>query len=145
MDLAAALSTTVPDNEKELKRIIRRALRNATRQVQQATRSHITNDPRQSYRAVRSMVYRQLLGGNINILTPRRSGNTGRTKEYFGADRAFILRFLNSGTVERTTKKGYRRGHIEGRNFFADASDKALRQAAETIEQECAAYLASRV
>ena len=138
------LSTT-PDNEKQLRAIITKVLSNAVKELQQQVRSGMNTDPHQTYRAVRRMVYKSVLGGNINILDPRRSrsGSTGsRTDQYFGADRAFILRFLNSGTQERTTKKGYRRGSISARGLFSQPAPGVLKRAAELIEQETAEYLA---
>lgn len=137
-------------------------------------------DPREAYRAVKHMIYKQILGGNISILNPkRRSGKmaplpssrrskmrSSRTKDllsYYGSDRGFILRFLNSGTRDRVLAntfnnsglgdvmdrrnsrrryKGgpYNRGQIAPRNFFRSAGQKemewAAQQLAALIEQE---------
>lgn len=99
--------------------------------------------------------YSQRLGGSIHILggkkkysndsrsytpgTQRRvSQRTMQINRYSGADRAFILRFLNSGTknpreVERPSTSGRgsrstwgRRGGIEGKNFFAQLESAAM-------------------
>ena len=50
---------------------------------------------------------------------------------YAGIDRGFILRFVNSGTTDRTAgTRGGRlsgnRGSIDARNFFRPLGDKAL-------------------
>ena len=83
-------------------------------------------DPRGAAGAVRRMVYRKLLGGNVNILSSKLSGNRSsyeaprklrdgqrggnrmlrsqRTDDilhYPPIDRGFILRFVNSGTHPR--------------------------------------------
>ena len=109
--------------------------------------------------------YSQRLGGSVHILggnkkysndsrsytpgTQRRvSQRTMQINRYSGADRAFILRFLNSGTkpreVERPSASGRgsrsswgRRGSIQGRNFFAQlesAATSAGEQASKKIE-----------
>lgn len=109
--------------------------------------------------------YSQRLGGSVHILggnkkysndsrvytpgTQRRvSQRTMQINRYSGADRAFILRFLNSGTkpreVERPSSSGRgsrstwgRRGSIQGRNFFAQLESAAMsagEQASKKIE-----------
>jgi hypothetical protein len=85
----------------------------------------LDNDPRHAYKAVRSAVYKRILGGQLNILQKRKAGAPGnyqkplkglpkrggnrwgrsaRTKAiegYEGSDRGFILRFVNAGTADR--------------------------------------------
>lgn len=118
-----------PDTRKRLQNIIRREIKLARKNTSKDVRSSIgKNDPRQAYRAVKSTVYRRILGGNISILSSRRAGTryellrerkidanprqwggnrravgdrTYRLSTYWGKDRGFILRFLNSGTKER--------------------------------------------
>lgn len=130
-----------PETEKAVRELVARALRQATAETRRAVQAALPNDPRQAYRAVRNLVYRRVLGGNVSILNPRRGGGRTRSRRteqvdgYFGADRAFILRFVNSGTRQRTTRYG-NRGSITARNFFAPAAEPAIRRAAEIIEQE---------
>ena len=66
---------------------------------------------------------------------------------YQGASRAFVLRFLNQGTGERTagTRGGHlsgNRGSIAARNFFEPLAGAALnvvsQHLAQIIEQEIA-------
>ena len=113
------------------------------------------------------MVYRQLLGGNINILrktratagastyTPtrtlkpgQRGGNrrprsprTEQVDSYFGRDRAWILRIISSGTDTRHTRYG-NRGSIAARNWFQNMAPKEMELAAgnlaDVIEEELA-------
>ena len=116
-----------PEMEKKIQGIIGKALNIAKKNVSEAIRSKIENDPRGAYKAVRRTVYRRILGGNLNILrrkrakyqaynyTPtrtlksgQRGGNrrlrnerTMQLESYAGEDRGFILRFLNSGTGAR--------------------------------------------
>lgn len=114
-----------PAMEKKLQGLIRKVLIRVRRAIQDSIQfKH--GDPRQSYKAVRTTVYRRILGGNVNILSKRRAGASGsyepprtlrpgqrggnrrarsqRTRAlqgYQGSDRGFILRFLNAGTEDR--------------------------------------------
>ena len=125
-----ALLSTNPDMEKRMQNVIRKVLTKAQRQMSKDIASDMPNDPRHAAKAVRKLVYRQLLGGNINILRKRRatagastytptrtlkSGQRGgnrrlrgdrtmRMEAYNASDRGFILYWLNSGTVARQMK-----------------------------------------
>jgi hypothetical protein len=61
------------------------------------------------------------------------SSRTRALNAYRGADRAFILRFINAGTVQRTTSgKGMKpanRGTIEGKGFFGKVARPAVQSA----------------
>ena len=127
-----ALLASNPDMEKRMQNVIRKVLTKAQRQMSKdiASDPALKNDPRHAAKAVRKLVYRQLLGGNINILrktratagtstyTPtrtlksgQRGGNrrlrgerTMRMEAYNASDRGFILFWLNSGTRPRKIK-----------------------------------------
>ena len=95
-----------PDMEKRLQKVIRKVLM-------------------QARKAVKTAVYRRILGGSVSLLNkrkagaagsyePPRKGSTGRGGNrrqrsrdtqrmmgYQGSDRAFVLRFLNQGTAGR--------------------------------------------
>lgn len=117
-----------PKMEKQVQKLIRKVLMQARAALQRSAKSPdmMKADPRQAYKAIRATVYRQILGGNVNILSKKRAGNRGtyqptvtlksgqrggnrrprseRTKNlqsYWGSDRGFILRFLNAGTEDR--------------------------------------------
>jgi hypothetical protein len=90
-------------------------------------------DPRHAYKAVKTAVYRQILGGSVSILRKRRAGTqfsnyepprtlkagqrggnrrprSQRTADlihYAGPDRGFVLRFLNAGTQGRAIEFKY--------------------------------------
>lgn len=132
------LLATDPEMEERIRKIIREVLSDARSELASDARSGLgmKADPRQAYRAIRTTVYRQILGGNVNILAKRKagalndtwlpSGHTGRggnrrqrsartkrLQSYWGPDRGFILRFLNQGTTDRSIKdyrKDSRRG-----------------------------------
>lgn len=151
-----------PAMEKKVQGLIRKVLMVARREIGKGIKfDH--GDPRQAYKAVKTSVYRQILGGNVSILNKRRAGSPGsyepprtlrpgqrggnrvprgkRTDtvmHYQGADRAFVLRFLNAGTTDREAgTRGGRlsgnRGSIRARNFFADSSHRAMQQAADQL------------
>ena len=154
-----------PQMEKKVQELIRKVLLVARKEISTAASGKIKSDPRQAYKAVKSAVYRRILGGNISILNKRKAGKRGpvppvvhqletrvnskgnhrggnrmprsrRTEDlltYQGADRGFILRFLNAGTSERNTRYG-NRGSISARNFFENSSQKAMEQAAAQLD-----------
>lgn len=65
-----------------------------------------------------------------------RDANGARVDLYDGRkkdSRAFLLKFFNSGTKERT--KGHNRGSINATNFFTNAVSSKRDEAANTLEQ----------
>lgn len=128
--LEAALSTN-PKTQKALQKLIRKALMQARRELSDYIKTKLDNDdPRGAARAVRTSVYRKILGGNINILNSRkahgtnsyepprtlrpgqrggnrrpRSSRTNKVMHYAGEDRQFILRFVDSGTKQRAIER----------------------------------------
>lgn len=118
--LEAALSTN-PKTQSVLRRIIRKFIQDARKQVI-AGINFKHGDPRGARNAVRTTVYKKILGANINIFdsrkahgvnnyVPPRKGATGRggnrrkrsdrtmkIMSYAPLDRGFILRWLNAGT-----------------------------------------------
>lgn len=121
-----SLLTTDPTMEKALRDIIRDVFKEVREELSSRASSGLgmKSDPRQAYRAIKTTVYRQILGGNVSLLNKRRAGtphdtwaqssHTGRggnrrkrsprtimLESYWGEDRGFILRFLNQGTGER--------------------------------------------
>ncbi len=160
-----SLMMSNPAMEKKVQGLIRKVLMAARRAVAQAAQqpSVMKADPRQAYKAVKTAVYRQILGGSVSILNRKRAGaknlyepgrklrpgqrggnrvpRSQRTEDimsYQGADRAWILRILNAGTSQREAgtrggRIGGNRGSIAPRNFFATSSHTAMQQAAEEL------------
>ena len=115
-----------PQMEKRVQKLIRKVLMQARSEIGKGIKFD-KGDPRQAYKAVKTAVYRQILGGSVSILNKRRAGTqfsnyepprtlrTGqrggnrrprsqRTSDlihYAGPDRGFVLRFLNAGTQGR--------------------------------------------
>ena len=133
------LMTTDPRMRELVQLAIRKVLTKVRKALSANAQSglQMDSDPRHAYKAVRSAVYKRILGGNINILSrrragqptnyqkprkglPKRGGNrwgrsdrTVNLEGYEGMDRGFILRFLNAGTFDRainsyTDKNGHR-------------------------------------
>ena len=172
-----ALLMSNPKMEKQVQKIIR----NVLMQVRRAL-----NDEAHAYKAVKTAVYKRILGGSVSILSKRRAGKkidyvptkalktnqrggnrrvrSERTKDlqsYEGADRGFVLRFLNAGTANRIIKfnpdearesihRGSQggnlrkygktintgnRGRIAPRNWFGRASHKEMEGAAQELEK----------
>ena len=106
-----------PEMEKKVQAIIRKVLFEARRKIGAEARSKMKSDPRDAYKAVKTTVYRQILGGSVSILQKKKAGARGaapggnrgrlrRTEEimsYQGSDRSFILRFIDQGTDARQT------------------------------------------
>ena len=63
-----------PAMEKKVQGLIRKVLSTARREVSNAAKASMQTDPRQAYKAVKSAVYKRILGGNISLLNARRAG-----------------------------------------------------------------------
>lgn len=111
-----------PTLNRELQKLVDKALVQVRRKLVGDARDLMSSDNRNAYRAVRRSVYRQILGGQVNILRKRRAGKlgelpdansrqhwrrrgykTGQMARYQGSDRGFILRFMNKGTEQRVS------------------------------------------
>lgn len=176
-----------PSMEKKVQGLIRKVLNEVRKNLGRSASDAMNSDPRKAYKAVRSAVYKRILGGNVNILQKRRASGGGGTytptktlksgqrggnrrersertmklESYIGADRGFVLRFLNAGTTDRVIKnfhfdearsnvhRGSRggdlskygktvntgfRGRIMPRNFFGSRSHQEMEQAARNLE-----------
>ena len=114
-----------PQMEKQVQKLIRKVLMTARREVSNAASWKMKSDPRKAYKAVKTAVYRRILGGSVSILNKRsvkfdsyepprtlkpgqrggnrrpRSQRSDNLLHYAGDSRAFVLRFLNAGTNGR--------------------------------------------
>ena len=119
------MMTDDPTFRRRINAVLSQVLKEARKAISEDAKSVVKNDPRNAYKAVRSAVYKRILGGQVNILQKRKAGSPGnyqkprkglpkrggnrwgrseRTKQlegYEGMDRGFILRFLNAGTADR--------------------------------------------
>lgn len=121
--LEQALSTN-PKTQKALQKLIRKVVMEARGKVVSSAENAIKNDPRHAARAVRTAVYKKILGANINIYNSRkahgrnnyepprkgvsgrggnrrtRSPRTSQIMGYAPLDRSFILRWVNDGMTK---------------------------------------------
>lgn len=166
--------------EKQLRKIIQSHVGKIRRQVSAAAKAHMQNgDPRKASQAVKAMVYKSMIGFNVNLF-PRKNGGAGgggsvmvqtggslsgaggnrrrrspRTNtvdSYQGADRGFILRWMETGTRERHIKytsdnrrkatkwtsrpNSGNRGKIVAKPFFSQAAGQAIQSEASAIRDD---------
>lgn len=154
-----------PEMEKKVQGLIRKVLLIARREISNIAKANIQSDPRNAYKAVKTAVYKRILGGSVSILNRRkhdamflyepprklrpgqrggnrvpRSARTEAVMSYQGADRAWILRILNQGTTDRMagSRNGRfngNRGRIASRNFFSNNSQQIMQRAADDLSQ----------
>lgn len=154
-----------PEMEKKVQGLIRKVLLIARREISNIAKSNIQSDPRNAYKAVKTAVYKRILGGSVSILNRRkhgamflyeppkklrsgqrggnrvpRSARTEAVMSYQGADRAWILRILNQGTNDRIAgSRGGRlngnRGRIASRNFFSNNSQQVMQRTADDLSK----------
>ena len=171
----ARLMFTDKETRNRIRKIIREELKDTAKRLREDARYEMNEDPRKAYRGVKSTVYKKILGGNVSILNPKKAGQryqlikdrkldrnpyqrggnrrprsprTEQVDSYFGRDRAFILRFVSSGTSERSTKYG-NRGSITARNWFQNMAPHEMELAAgnlaEVIDEELSAIYKEEV
>lgn len=122
--------------KKQINFLVKKVMQAALKKTRAETRQKMKSDPRKAYQAVKMMVYKKIIGGNLNIFAPRKAGeskyadfhtksrmtpgqrggnrrkrseNTIRMDTYMGKDRGFILRWMQRGTADRriqTSKQG---------------------------------------
>lgn len=146
---------------------IRSVLKDARKKVSRDIQTFIENDPRKAARAVKFAVYKTLFGGNLSILSKRKAGvkyelvrqrkldenphqrggnrrprsqRTQQLETYYGADRGFVLRFLNAGTDTRETRFGTR-GAIRPTGLFEHTAPWQMETAAEILADNINEYV----
>lgn len=145
--------------KKDIRKEIRKVLGPARKALQVKARGVMKSDPRQAYKAIKMVTYKDANGGNVSILNRKQavrsmgiepkpdggvsgirrkrkvSERTHQVRGYRGSDRAFILRFINSGTIGRHTETGTSayRGAIAARNFFSPSAEAEMNKAAEEL------------
>ena len=150
--------TTNPKMENKLRKAIHTLILEAREKVASVAETKLLNDPRKTAHAIRSTVYREVFGANLNLLSSKKANSPGpippesvrkkskaiggnrrlRSAEtiqrlgYRGFDRAFVLRFDSDGTKVRKTRYGSR-GAIAPRGWFPPAATNALNQMADQL------------
>jgi hypothetical protein len=162
------IMTTDPGMAKRFRKAIAALLKEARKNLSSDVRNYLNNDPRKAYRAIKHSVYKSMFGGNISILQKRRAGAKGMLKrqrkldsnphqrggnrrkriddgrnrldQYIGADRGFVLRFINSGTISRQTRYG-NRGSIRATEWFGHTAPWQMQTVAEKLAQAITEYV----
>lgn len=140
------------DKKATQKKLVDTELKRVQKATQQAAKSALGSDPRQAYKGVRVVKYKRIMGGNVNILSPRKgatyvitsgslvarqrnryvSERTKALQSYAGPSRSFVLRFIEGGiTTPRTAGTKYssrggsgNRGIITARRFMTTAQSE---------------------
>lgn len=167
------IENAIPKTER--KKILRNAMKITQKAVREGYRSSVYSDPRKAIQGVKISVYREGMGATVSLNNPKsgrsskvvrasitrtggasgilrhrkRSERTEQIDGYWGRDRAFILRFINKGTIERVAFKRTRsksgrttnRGIISARGFFRRSVDGAK----VATEQYLAGQLNARI
>lgn len=148
------------DKKATQKKLVDTELKRVQKATQQAARAALGDDRRQAYKGVRMVKYKRIMGGNINILSPRkgstyvvgsesarirnrfRSERSKMMAGYAGPSRSFVLRFIEGGTVQRTAGTKYsskggsgNRGAITARNFMSTAQSEMSRSPENLMKQ----------
>ena len=164
------IMTSDPSMAAIFKKYIRNVLKEARKKLSQDAKRFMKSDPRKAARAVKFSVYKTLFGGNLSILQKRkgsagakyelvrhrmveenpkmRGGNRrprvddgrNRLDYYYGADRGYILRFIGSGTVNRTSRFG-NRGKIRQSNWFGHTAPWHMEDAAGEVAEAINEYV----
>jgi len=161
------IMTSDPQMAGIFRKYIRQVLKEARKKLSQDVKAYMKEDPRRAARAVRYSVYKSTFGGNLSILQKKRGtagakstyerprtlsqGQRGgnrltrdesrnRLDQYFGADRGFVLRFIGSGTVPRTSRFG-NRGSIGQTNWFGHTAPWHMEEAADQVAEAITEYI----
>ena len=150
----------------DIRRVFAKVAKPVKQTVQQGARANMKKDPRKAWKGVRVITLKGGKGVVVGLLNPRKAGTFGipprptggksgirrhrtrtdRTNQvdgYQGADRSFILRFVNQGTVNgpRTAGTRYKtikpanRGELTAKRFF-DRAEPAMKQASANLGTE---------
>lgn len=157
----------------DIRRVFAKIAKPVKQTVQQGARSTMKKDPRKAWKAVRVIILKGGKGVVVGLLNPRKAGNamavpskttggksgirrhrkrserTNQVDGYRGADRAFILRMHNQGTVSRmagtrgTLKKTANRGSLTAKRFF-DRAESGMKQASQSLATELGKIIEKR-
>ena len=157
----------------DIRKVFAKVAKPVKQTVQQGARGAMKKDTRKAWKAVRVITLKGGKGVIVGLLNPRKAGNamavppkpsggrsgiprnrkrserTNQVDGYQGADRAFILRMHNQGTVSRmagtrgTLKKEANRGALTAKRFF-DRAEPAMKQASQSLAAELGKIIEKR-
>lgn len=168
------MMTSDPEMAAIFRKYIRNVLKEARKKLTTDARSYMNSDPRKAAQAVKFSVYKGIFGGNLSILQkkrgqagakyelrrqriveqnphmrggnrrPRIDDGRNRLDYYYGSDRGYILRFIGSGTVERTSRFGSR-GSIRQSNWFGHTAPWHMEEAAAQVAEAINEYVNKQI
>lgn len=168
------MMTSDPAMAAIFRKYIRNVLKEARKKLTQDARSFMKSDPRKAAQAVKFSVYKGIFGGNLSILQkkrgqagakyelrrqriveqnphmrggnrrPRIDDGRNRLDYYYGADRGYILRFIGSGTVDRTSRFGSR-GSIRQSDWFGHTAPWHMEEAAAQVAEAINEYVNNQI
>ena len=168
------MMTSDPEMAAIFRKYIRNVLKEARKKLTTDARSYMKSDPRKAAQAVKFSVYRGVFGGNLSILQkkrgqagakyelrrqriveqnphmrggnrrPRIDDGRNRLDYYYGADRGYILRFIGSGTVDRTSRFGSR-GSIRQSDWFGHTAPWHMEEAAAQVAEAINEYVNKQI
>lgn len=111
---------------RERGKLIKKAMRASAVVIQRAARANFiaTGIPhaRQLQQHIRVKIYtKNDMGFAVTLRSRPRKGTAGRQPNgrYAFKDQGFVVRFLEQGTADRVTGRGFNRGSVAPRGFFA--------------------------
>lgn len=151
----------------DIRKVFGKVAKPVKQTVQQGARAAMRKDPRKAWKGVRVITLKNGRGVVVGLLNPRKAGNamampprptggrsgirrnrtrsarTNQVDGYQGADRAWILRIVNQGTVNGpreagtrgTLKKTANRGEISAKRFF-DRAEAGMQRASQQLAVE---------
>jgi hypothetical protein len=168
------MMTSAPEMAAIFRKYIRNVLKEARKKLTTDARSYMNSDPRKAAQAVKFSVYKGIFGGNLSILQkkrgqagakyelrrqriveqnphmrggnrrPRIDDGRNRLDYYYGSDRGYILRFIGSGTVDRTSRFGSR-GSIRQSNWFGHTAPWHMEEAAAQVAEAINEYVNKQI
>jgi hypothetical protein len=170
LEVFGHIMTNDPQMAGMFRKFIRDVLKEARKKLSKDAKAYMKSDPRRAAQAVRFSVYKSMFGGNLSILQkkrgsagakyelrrqrkieqnpkmrggnrrPRIDDGRNRLDYYYGADRGFALRFLGSGTVNRTSRFG-NRGSVRQTNWFGHTAPWHMEDAASQVAEAINEYI----
>ena len=160
----------------DIRRVFAKVAKPVKVSVQQGARSAMRSDPRKAWKAVRIITLKGGKGVVVGLLNPRKAGNamsvpqkatggksgirrhrkrsarTNQVDGYQGADRAWLLRIVNQGTVNGPREAGTRgtltktanRGELTAKRFF-DRAEAGMKQASQSLASELGKIIEKRM
>lgn len=169
LEMMGRMMTTDPVFNRNLRKYVKQVLKEARNNLSRDAKAYMKSDPRKAAKAVKYAAYKSLIGGNLSILKKgrgtagaryelirqrqvemnphQRGGNRrerfadrNRLDYYYGADRGYILRFISSGTVARTSRFG-NRGNIRRTDWFSHTAPWQMQTAAAKLASAINEYI----